>query len=90
MIIHKDVSDVTVAAHTIKSLLDIKFTRAKERHANAMGFASSNHLLSALKERAINQDFDTYIGILKAEALSKHQLTLNDEIVERLRDELNE
>ncbi|MFT5997512.1 MAG: hypothetical protein ACI9RV_003123, partial [Glaciecola sp.] len=42
MITHNDISDLTVAAHAIKSLLDIKFTRAKERHAIAMGFASSN------------------------------------------------
>lgn len=90
MITHNNVSDLTIAAHAIKSLLDIKFTRAKERHASAMGHASSNHLLTALKEGPVHQDFDTYIAILKTEALIKHQLKIDDDLIERLRDELND
>jgi hypothetical protein len=43
MITHNSSDDLTIAAHTIKSMLDIKFSRAKEIHAKAMGFDSSNH-----------------------------------------------
>jgi hypothetical protein len=90
MISHADVSDVTVAAHTIKSILNIKFTRAKERHARAMGFDSSNHLLAALKEGAVEREFDVYIEILKKEALANHQIVINDELEKLLRYELLE
>lgn len=90
MITHSDISDLSVAAHTIKSLLNIKFTRAKERHASAMGFASSNHLLTALKEGPVEREFSAYIEILKKEALANHQITIDDELVKRLRYELIE
>jgi len=90
MITHNDISDLTVAAHAIKKLLDIKFTRAKERHAAAMGYASSNHLLAKLKEGPIQQEFDVYIDVLKAQALAKHQIKIDDDLVERLRFELVE
>lgn len=88
MITHNGVSDLSVAAHAIKSLLNIKFTRAKERHASAMGFASSNHLLGALKEGPVVREFDLYIEVLKSEALSNHQINVDEELVERLRYEL--
>jgi Arc/MetJ family transcription regulator len=88
MIIHNDISDLSVAAHALKSLLNIKFTRAKERHASAMGFASSNHLLAALKEKPIEREFEQYIEVLKSEALANHQITIDDDLVERLRFEL--
>jgi hypothetical protein len=81
MITHNDISDLTVAAHAIKSLLDIKFTRAKERHAIAMGFASSNHLLAELKQRTVQREFALYIEVLKAEALAKHQINIDDDRV---------
>ncbi|MFT6270544.1 MAG: hypothetical protein ACJAVV_003383 [Alphaproteobacteria bacterium] len=90
MITHNDISDLTVAAHAIKSLLDIKFTRAKERHAIAMGYASSNHLLAELKEHPIQREFDLYIDVLRTEALTKHQIKIDDALVERLRVELME
>lgn len=90
MISHNDISDLTIAAHVIKSVLDIKFTRAKERHACAMGYTSSNHLLSELKNGPISREFDVYIEVLKSEALSKHQIKIDDDVIERLRDELSD
>jgi hypothetical protein len=88
MITHSDASDLSVAAHTIKSLLNIKFTRAKERHASAMGYASSNHLLAALKEHPVERAFAEYIEVLKKVAAANHQIVIDDELVERLRYEL--
>lgn len=88
MIIHNDIADLSVAAHAIKSVLDIKFTRAKERHAVAMGFASSNHLLAALKEGSVQQEFDAYIKILQGQVLANHQIKMDEELIERLRFEL--
>ena len=88
MIIHSDVTDLSVAAHAIKSLLNIKFTRAKERHASAMGFASSNHLLSEVKTRPIEREFKLYIEVLKKEAKEQHQINIDDKLIERLRFEL--
>jgi hypothetical protein len=90
MITHNDISDLTVAAHAIKSLLNIKFTRAKERHASAMGYASSNHLLAELKLRPVDREFESYIEVLKKEALANHQIKIDDSLVERLRYELME
>lgn len=90
MIIHNDTADLTIAAHIIKSMLDIKFTRAKERHASAMGHASSNHLLTKLKTQAVECNFEQYISVLKAEAFSNHQINLSDEIIERIRIELTQ
>lgn len=43
-IINESNADFTVDAHRIKALLNIKFSRAKEMHAQAMGFDSSNYL----------------------------------------------
>lgn len=88
MITHSSSDDLTIAAHTIKSMLDIKFSRAKEMHAKAMGFDSSNHLLTELKIKAIEKDFDEYITILKKHAATTHQLTIDNDLVERLRYEL--
>lgn len=85
---HNDVSDLSVAAHAIKSLLNIKFTRAKERHASAMGFASSNHLLAELKTRPIERSFNLYIAVLKKEAMANHQIDIDDELLKRLSFEL--
>lgn len=88
MIVHSTTNDLSIAAHAIKSLLNIKFTRAKERHASAMGFTSSNHLLAELKTNTIEREFDTYIAVLKQEAMATHQIEVNDHLVERLRAEL--
>jgi hypothetical protein len=85
---HADNADLTIAGHAVKSILDVKFSRAKERHASAMGFSSSNHLLAALKEAPIEKGFDEYIQVLKAEALQKHQVVLTDGLIEQLRREL--
>lgn len=88
MITHNNSEDLTIAAHTIKSMLDIKFSRAKEIHAKAMGFDSSNHLLIELKTKTLEKDFDEYLEILKKHALTTHQIKIDDNLVERLRYEL--
>jgi hypothetical protein len=88
MINHSNAGDLTIAAHTIKSLLNIKFSRAKEIHAKAMGFDSSNHLLAELKSNPIERDIDQYLLILKKEALATHQISIDDNLVERLRYQL--
>ena len=88
LIVHQNTADITVAAHSIKSLLQIKFTRAKERHARAMGFTSSNHLLAEVKIRTIERPFDEYISILKAEAIANHQLKIDDDLTARLQEAL--
>lgn len=88
MITHSNEEDLSIAAHTIKSLLNVKLSRAKEIHAKAMGFDSSNQLLAALKNNAIEQDFEQYILILKKEALATHHISIDDKLVERLRYEL--
>lgn len=88
MIIHNTANDVTVAAHAIKVALNIKFTRAKERHASAMGFKSSNHLLAQLKNQAVQQPFNSYIEILTREAKMHHQIIISDAVAEHLRNEL--
>ena len=85
---HTDNADLTIAGHAVKAILDVKFSRAKERHASAMGFVSSNHLLAALKNAPIERDFEQYIDVLKAEALEKHQVKLSEKQIERLRREL--
>ena len=90
MITHSNAGDLTVNAHAIKSLLNIKFSRAKEIHAKAMGFTSSNHVLAELKTNPIETDFEQYITVLKKEALAIHQLAIDDELTERLRYQLLE
>ncbi len=88
LIVHQNTADLTVAAHSIKSLLNIKFTRAKERHARAMGFASSDHLLADLKVHEVERDFALYMSVLKAEALANHQIVIDDDLTERLKEAL--
>lgn len=88
MITHNSSDDLTIAAHTIKSMLDIKFSRAKEIHAKAMGFDSSNHLLTELKTKTLEKDFEEYLTILKQHALKNHQIKIDDNVAERLRFEL--
>ena len=88
IIIHKNVADLTVSAHIIKSILGIKFTRAGQRHASAMGFNSANHLIAAVKANPVEREFEQYITILKTEILANHQISMNDELIERLRVEL--
>ena len=88
MIIHSNTDDLSIAAHTIKSILDIKFSRANEIHAKAMGFESSNHLMTELKSSTVERDCDEYFENLKKHALVSHQITIDDDLVERLRFEL--
>jgi hypothetical protein len=53
-----------------------------------MGFKSANHLIAAVKSNPVERDFEEYIAILKAEVLANHQISLNDDLVERLRVDL--
>jgi hypothetical protein len=55
-----------------------------------MGFPSSNHLLTALKSQPVERDFAQYIEVLKVEALSQHQMSLSENLIERIRIELTE
>lgn len=87
-IIQNSVADLTVSAHIIKSLLGIKLTRAGQRHASAMGFDSANHLISAVKVNPVEREFEQYITILKSEILANHQISITDDLIERLRVEL--
>ena len=88
LIIHKNVADLTVSAHILKSLLGIKFTRAGQRHASAMGYDSANHLIAAVKINSVEREFEQYITILKTEILANHQINLDDDLIARLRVEL--
>ena len=88
IIIQKNVADLTVSAHIIKSLLGIKLTRAGQRHASAMGFSSANHLIAAVRINPVEREFEQYITILKTEIMANHQISLNDQLIERLRVEL--
>ncbi|GAA0852062.1 hypothetical protein [Aliiglaciecola litoralis] len=85
IIIQKSVNELTVSAHALKSILNIKLTRAGQRHASAMGFKSANHLIEAVKNAPVEREFEQYIKILKQEMAANHQIILNDEMVERLK-----
>jgi hypothetical protein len=85
---HASNAELTSAGQAVKAILDIKFSRAKERHAAAMGFASSNHLLAALKVGPIQKEFDQYIEVLRVQAQEKHQISLSAEAIESLRQAL--
>lgn len=87
-IIQQSVSDLTVSAHAIKAILGIKLTRAGQRHASAMGYSSANHLIAAVKESAVERDFNQYLEILTTEIFANHQITITDELAARLRLEL--
>lgn len=86
---NKSTGDLSICAHALKSILGIKFTRAGQRHASAMGFKSANHLLDAVKINSVECGFEQYIGVLKAEMLANHQIILNEDLIERLRVELS-
>jgi hypothetical protein len=88
LIVQTSNSELTKAAHTLKSILGIKASRAAQRHASAMGYPSANHLIEAVKAGSIEQDFDTYLSILKSELISNHQIELNDAMIESLRQSL--
>jgi hypothetical protein len=87
-IVQSSSSDLTKAAHTLKSVLGIKASRAAQRHASAMGYPSTNHLIVAVKERPIEQDFDVYISALTSELFSHHQISLNEDMITSLRARL--
>ncbi|WP_371195563.1 hypothetical protein [Glaciecola sp. SC05] len=87
-VVNKSSGDLSVSAHTLKSLLGIKFSRAGQRHASAMDFKSVNHLLDALKIQAVERDFDQYMAVLKEEIMSNHQITINDDLFAKLQKEL--
>lgn len=84
-IIQASNSDLTKAAHALKSILGIKASRAAQRHASAMGYASTNHLIVQVKEGPVEQDFEAYINILRSEMLSQHQITLDSDKIESIR-----
>jgi len=88
VIVQKSVGDLTVSAHSIKSILGIKLTRAGQRHASAMGFESANHLIAAVKTNPVEREFEQYIAILKTEVMANHQISINDDLIERLRVKL--
>lgn len=89
IITHKDPTQLSSSAHLLKTLFNIKFTRAKERHAVAMGFPSSNHLLNQIKLAEVSCDFSVYIGILKADMLKHHQISIDDKQAEALATQLS-
>lgn len=70
-ITHSSVSSLTPAAQAIRDVFNIKLTRAKERHAEAMGFNSYNHLSETVKKSSVNLPYDDYIENL-ANSLKKH------------------
>jgi hypothetical protein len=88
LIVQSSNSELTKAAHTLKTILGIKASRAAQRHASAMGYPSANHLIVAVKADSVEQDFDTYINILKSELMSNHQIELNDAMIGGLRESL--
>ena len=60
MITHDLNTDLTEVCHIVKSQLGIKLTKAKERHAKAMGFNSYNHLNSEVKKGIIEVNSSHY------------------------------
>lgn len=87
-VVNKSSGDLSVSAHTLKTVLGIKFSRASQRHASAMGFKSVNHLLDALKVQAVERDFDQYVAVLKDEIMSNHQIKINDDLLATLQKAL--
>jgi hypothetical protein len=86
LISHASKGDLSVYAHLLKSVFGIKFTRATQRHASAMGFASPNHLLEALKVHPVEREYEQYIAVLKNEMFAHHQISLTEDTIAALHD----
>jgi len=88
-IINQNSKSVSVCAHAIKSVLGIKFSRANQRHAIAMGFTSANHLLEAVKLNSVSCDLDEYLEVLKKEMLVHHQVPISEGQIKQLQGALS-
>lgn len=87
-ITHTNVSQLTAAAHSVKNALNIKLTRAKERHASALGYNSFNHAAAEVKVDEICIHFEEYIKNLQSDVLKHHQIDIDANIVNELRENL--
>lgn len=88
IIVNNTSGDVSICGHALKTVLGIKFSRAGQRHASAMGFKSAHHLLDAVKIGGVSRSFDDYQEILKQEMLTHHQISISDDLLEQLRQSL--
>ena len=73
-------TDLNSLLSEIKTILGIKLSRAKERHATAMGLNSYNHLIGKIKrEGEVITDLSSYIDLAKNQMFSVHDVSLTEE-----------
>lgn len=92
-IVHKKSTSLTPIAQAIRDVFQIKLTRAKERHAEAMGFNTFNHLSEAVKASDVKIGLDEYTIALADSILKNHDIVITDNqkeiLEERLKCEIN-
>ncbi|GIC77163.1 hypothetical protein [Moritella sp. F3] len=73
-------TDLNSLLSEIKAILGIKLSRAKERHATAMGLNSYNHLIGKIKrEGEVSTELSSYIDLAKNQMFSVHDVSLTEE-----------
>lgn len=77
-------TDLNAISHNLSAIISIKLSRAKERHASAMGFNSYNHLLSTIPNGEVEVNTRCYINALRNELLEHHKKNLSDEEAENI------
>ena len=79
-VIHDGKTDLNKITHSLKDILKIKLTRARERHAAAMGFNSYNHLISSIKKQETTSiAFEIYFNSLSEQLEENHHTILTPE-----------
>lgn len=85
--IHMNVKALTAYLTKTAPVCGIKLTRLRERHAEAMGCNSHNHLISLIKSNSVPEvDEEDYIDSLSQAISNKHKLLLSDEQKETITD----
>ncbi len=85
--IHMNVKALTAYLTKTAPVCGIKLTRLRERHAEAMGCNSHNHLISLIKSNSVPEiDEEDYIERLSQTILNKHKLSLSNEQKETITD----
>jgi hypothetical protein len=78
-------TDLKELTKELKSILGIKQTRTRDRHASAMGCNSNAHLVGELhKKGSISTPLDDYLAILGSELKSYHQIELTSSMILRI------
>lgn len=86
---HRKLSSLTPVAQLLRDIFSIKLSRAKERHAEAMGFNSFNHLSETVKMGPVECDFDDYIANLNIVMEKNHKLTNTLEKKDEIKNNLH-